>query len=503
MRILGMEITRAAPRGGAVTSSGNNDERLWNWTGGGWGTGGWWPLIIREPFSGAWQQNVELAPETLLAYHAIYACITLISNDIGKLEIRLMERDEDGIWLPVSNPAYSPVLRRPNHYQNHIQFTENWIVSKLTRGNTYGLKERDERGVVRRIYILDPENVTPVVTTGGDVYYQLNADNLSGIADWDVDWIAGVEIEGRDWEHQITVPASEMIHDRMNCIFHPLVGTSPIFACALAARHGLALEGNAASFFENGAYPGGILVAPGAISNEAADRLKRQWEEKFSGPNRGRIAVMGDGLKFEQLGLSAADSQLVEQAKFNAEIVCSVFHVPGFMLDVGRIPGYQNIEALLQFYYSQCLQSLIEAYELCMDEGLALPTDYRTELDLDGLLRMDSAALMSMLKEGVTGGLLAPNEGRRRLNLRPVLGGQTPYLQQQNYSLSALDARDRTGAAPTTITPPAAPAPPAASNPPDEPVPAQNAVSVEDMLRLGREGLVREALAPTDGARTP
>ncbi|MEM5403780.1 phage portal protein [Paraburkholderia unamae] len=490
MRILGMEITRAAPRNEVAAGGSADDERLWNWNGNG---GGWWPLIIREPFAGAWQRNIELAPETLLAFHAIYACITLISNDIGKLEIRLMRRDDDGIWLPVTNPAYAPVLRRPNSYQNHIQFTENWIMSKLTRGNTYGLKERDERGVVRRIFILDPENVLPVVTPGGDVYYQLNADNLSGIADWGIDWIEGVEVEGRDVTRQITVPASEMIHDRMNCLFHPLVGTSPIFACALAARHGLALEGGATAFFENGAMPGGVLVAPGAISNESADRLKRQWEEKFSGPNRGRIAVLGDGLKYEQIGMSAADSQLVEQAKFNAEIVCSVFHVPGFMLDIGKMPGYNNVEALLQFYYSQCLQSLIEAYELSLDEGLNLPNGYRTELDLDGLLRMDSAALMKMLKEGVTGGLLAPNEGRRRLNLRPVRGGQTPYLQQQNYSLEALDERDRG----TPLGPAAAPAAPVA--PPDQP-PAQNSVTADELLQFGRDSLTRE-VALLDGAR--
>ncbi|MEX3690610.1 phage portal protein [Paraburkholderia sp. BR14263] len=498
MKLLGLQITRAAPRNVPAPADG---QPVWDWTaGGGWrGGGGWWPLIIREPFAGAWQKNVELAPETLLAYHAIYACITLISQDIGKLDIRLMRRDDDGIWSPEQNPAYSPVFRKPNHYQNHIQFVENWIMSKLTRGNTYGLKERDDRGVVRRIYILDPENVTPLVTESGDVYYQLNADNLSGIVDWDVDWIEGVEVEGRQWDHQITVPASEIIHDRMNCLFHPLVGTSPIFACALAARHGLAIEGNSASFFENGAYPGGILVAPGPISDESAAKLKRQWEEKFSGPNRGRVAVVGDGLKYEQLGMSATDAQLVEQARINAEIVASVFHVPPFMIGIGAQPTYHNIEALAQFYYSQCLQSHIEAFELCLDEGLDLPAHYRTELDLDGLLRMDSAALMKTLVDGVGGGILAPNEGRRRLNLRPVRGGGTPYLQQQNYSLAALDERDRNNPLGTPAVPAPAPAAPAPEAPDLTPQQFED-VYQHAVCLLAEHGLAADALVPPDGA---
>ena len=39
---------------------------------------GWWPLI-RESFTGAWQQNVEFTNDTILAYNAVFACVTLIA----------------------------------------------------------------------------------------------------------------------------------------------------------------------------------------------------------------------------------------------------------------------------------------------------------------------------------------------------------------------------------------------------------------------------------------
>jgi HK97 family phage portal protein len=423
MRIFGIEITRAAK----VKPAPMDAQAVGSGVLGPFGSGGWWPLIVREPFAGAWQSNIELRPETILAYHAVYACITLISADIGKLGIRLMEQSGE-VWIETTSPAFSPVIRKPNNYQNHIQFVENWIMSKLTRGNTYVLKGRDNRGVVTALYVLDPTRVRPLVTTSGDVYYNLSADNLAGIPEGDV-----------------TVPASEIIHDRMNCLFHPLVGTSPLFACALAARQGLAIQNNSAAFFENGAQPGGVLVAPGAISDDTAKRLKEKWEENFSGVNRGRLAVLGDGLKYEPMMMTSVDAQLIEQLKMTSEIVCSVFHVPGYMVGVGQAPTYNNIEALSQNYYSQCLQSLIESFELCLDEGLALPANYRTELDLDGLLRMDTATQVKTLSDAVGGGIAAPNEARKRLNLKPVKGGQTPYMQQQNYSLAALDERDRNG----------------------------------------------------------
>ena len=44
--------------------------------------------------------------------------------------------------------------------------------------------------------------------------------------------------------------------------------------------------------------------------------------------------------------------------------------------------------------------------------------------------------------EAVKSGIKAPNEGRRRLNLPPKNGGDSPYMQQQNYSLEALARRD-------------------------------------------------------------
>jgi phage portal protein BeeE len=79
--------------------------------------GGWWS-IIREPFVGAWQRNIEWRVENLLTYSAVFACVTLIANDISKLRLRLVRQDADGIWQETESAAFSPVLRRPNRYQN-------------------------------------------------------------------------------------------------------------------------------------------------------------------------------------------------------------------------------------------------------------------------------------------------------------------------------------------------------------------------------------------------
>lgn len=402
--------------------------------------GGWFPWI-REPYAGAWQKNDEWTVDTALAYHAVYACITRIANSIGKLPLSLMEVDTDGIWSPVSVAAFSPVLRNPNRFQNHLQFKQWWITSKLIRGNAYVLKERDARNVVVRLYLLDPSLVTVLVALDGSVFYQLKPDNLNGVGQEDV-----------------TVPASEIIHDRMNCLFHPLVGISPLFAGGLAATQGQKIQRDSSIFFANGANPGGVLTAPGAIDPETAVRLQEKWTANFTGENAGKVAVMGDGLRFEPMRMSYADAQLIEQLKWTADVVCSVFGVPPFKIGMGSVPGGMKVGDLNQMYYDDALHSLIEEMEACLDEGLALPANYRTELDLDNLLRMDPATQADTLVKLVGGAISAPNEARKRLNLGPIKGGDTVYLQQQNYSLSALDERDKTNPlvkepAPAAVTP--------------------------------------------------
>lgn len=411
--------------------------------------GGWHTVF--ESFAGAWQMGVEVKRDTVLTYSAVYACVTLIASDIAKLRPKLVKLNkQSGVWTETEDARFSPVLARPNPLQNRIKFLENWVTSKLIFGNTYVLKVRDDQGVVRRLYVLDPQRVKVLVADNGDVYYEINRDNLTG-----------------QQQESVTLPASEIIHDVMVPLHHPLVGVSPIHACGLAATQGLRIQQNSARFFANGAAPSGILTATGAISNETAARLKAQWQQDFTGENIGKIAVAGDGLKFEPITIPAADAQLIEQLKWTAETVCSCFHVPAYMVGIGAPPSYNNIEALNQQYYTQCLQGLIEQIELLLDEGLGMTeakgVTLGTELDLDALLRMDTATKVKSVADSIKAGFLKPNEARAKFDLEPVKGGDTPYLQQQNYSLAALDARDSANPAPSGPSPAAAD-PPANDN---------------------------------------
>jgi HK97 family phage portal protein len=419
--------------------------------------------IIHEPFPGAWQQNRSITTDSAASYHADFACKTLIARDIAKLRVKLTEQDSDDIWSETPNPAFSPVLRRPNEYQTRNQFFETWVLSKLSRGNTYVLKVRDNRNVVVALHVLDPMRVQPLVSTDGAVFYRLSQDYLAGI-------------------DEITVPAREIIHDRFNCLFHPLIGTPPVFASGLASMLGLNAQRASALLFENASTPGGILTLPGEISQEEEQRFKEQWEMRFSRVNLGRVAVMTGGAKYEKMAMTNVEGQMVESLKWSAEVVCSVYHVPPFKVGVNPLPSHiANIQALNVEYFSQALQTHLEEIEELLDQALGIGwgVGMGTEFDTDNLLRMDSATLVTAIKDAVGAGVMAPNEGRSKLELKPVTGGDSPYLQQQNYSLEALAKRDAQDD-PFKPATPAMPQQPAAADKPAEP-PPKPAVPAKDI----------------------
>jgi HK97 family phage portal protein len=420
---------------------------------------------MREPYAGAWQEGARPEPLAgLLGFSPIYACVSRITNDVAKLSIDLKVAQDDG--TTINAPEGSPYWRfvgTPNSYQNRIQFIAYWLAMKLLHGNAYVLKVRDGRGIPIGGHLLDPRRTTPLVSPDGDVWYGIGADWLSRMPNG----AAGI-------------PASEIIHDRMNCLWHPLQGVPPLYAAALSGSLGVKIQRNASTFFSNMSRPSGMLTSPTGISDTTALRLKKEWQDNFSEGNIGKLAVAGDGLTYEPMSMAAEQSQLAEILGLTIEDVARAFGVPLYKIGAGQMPTNNNVQALNQQYYSDCLQTLIEAMELCLDEGVGVLPGYGYEFDLDGLLRMDSLTQVDVLTKSTKGGLMKPNEARLKLNLPKVDGGDAVYMQVQDTSLAALARRDKkdpaqtpNGMTPGDQAPPPAPAPPAAPAPAPAPEPTK------------------------------
>src|SRR4029453_12575441 len=93
--------------------------------------------------------------------------------------------------------------------------------------------------------------------------------------------------------------------------------------------------------------------------------------------------------------------------------------------------------------------------------GLELSPPYGTEFDIDDLIWMDMATRTKAAHEAISAGALSPNEARKKyFAVGPVPGGESPFLQNQYYSLAALAAREAAPPSGPATPPPPAPVPP-------------------------------------------
>lgn len=385
--------------------------------------------IINEPFLGAWQQNISAVPKKSDRNFAYFSCLTISSNSIGNLPPILQKKEET--WQNVDNRKYKwilDLLEKPNPNQYSIDFFTRWVLCLQQTGNVYILKKRGQDQKIKELYIMNPKFTVIKVAENGEVYYQFNPSDLAKI------------------KETITVPASEVIHHKINCLFSDLIGISPLHAALIHASNSLEMSGTLYDFYKNMAQPSGILVAPEAIDQNEALRIKNDFENNRH-KRHGSVVVMGDGMTYQSISMSAQDQQLLEILKFNSEAICACFHIPSYKI-MGNAPTYNNVEALNLEYYNNALQFIVNGIEHHLTYGLELGEFHENEnlwvkLDTKELLQMDQNTRGTFYNNAIKGGWMTPNEARISEDLLPIEGGDTVYLQQQNYSIQALNERDK------------------------------------------------------------
>ena len=418
---------------------------------------------ISESFAGSWGRHIVAeSRENLCQFSPVYACISRISSDISILRPMLMTPGKGGTKVEVtdSRSPYMPLMKRPNPYMNWIQFLSYWVTCKLLYGNAYAIKDRDSRGIVVALYPVSPRIAKPMVAPDGEVYYAFSGDNLARIPNGEA-----------------ALPASEVVHDRMNCLFdHALVGVPPIYAAAASGTLGMRIQANSEKFFANMSRPSGHLSFANKVDDDQLKLLKKQFEEGFSGGNLGRLLVTGGGAEYAPMAIAAEQSQLVEQMKVAVEDVARCFGMPLHKIQAGTMPTYTNIAAYNQQYLDDCLKVHIEPFERLMTDEVVMKEEYSVELDLSGFLRMDPKTRAERLQILVQCGVFSPNEARLSENLPPVDGGDQPLLQQQMWQIGQLANRPPPDDTPSN--------PPASQEPePEEPDDQEDEDAAEEEAR--------------------
>lgn len=388
-----------------------------------------------------WQQGYSPRREGPTAMAE--ACVSAYAQTVAMCPGSHWRLRDDGGRDRMTGSALTRVLRRPNAYQSISDFLLMLVSQALYTGNSYALALRNDRNEPTELHLFDPRTSRPLVGEDGSVFYHLE----------------GNELVERMLGGPVRVPARDVLHLRLHCPEHPLVGVSPITAAALQAATADAALAQQIAFFRNQSRPSFVLATDQVLSKEQVQDLRARWEEQAKGLAAGGTPILTAGLKPMPLGVSAADAQLMALLRMSDQTVATALRVPLVLVGLSPNGPQGSTESLMSFWLASGLGFMLNHVEEALGVlfGLRGQPDEYVELDVQALLRPAYKDRIEALARGVQGGLIAPNEGRRELELPAAPYGDEPRVQQQVVPLSAWAERPKPK--PPTAPEPAPPAP--------------------------------------------
>ncbi len=215
-----------------------------------------------------------------------------------------------------------------------------------------------------------------------------------------------------------------------------LIGYSPIAMAKNAIGMSLATEEYGATFFANGANPGGVLEHPGVIKD--IQRVKDSWNSAYQGSgNAHKVAVLEEGMKFQAIGIPPEQAQFLETRKFQINEIARIFRVPPHMVGDLEKSSFSNIEQQSLEFVKYTLDPWVVRWEQSLQQVLFLPSEKTTlfiKFNVDGLLRGDYQSRMNGYATGRQNGWMSANDIRELedMNRIPVEEGGDLYLVNGN-----------------------------------------------------------------------
>jgi HK97 family phage portal protein len=325
------------------------------------------------------------------------------------------ERTVDG-RTKVDTPLWYLLNESPSPAWTAATMFEWWARCNALRGDAVSQIQRDRNGNATGFLQWHPDRVQ-IETKAGQLhyYFQPKDGKAFGLFADDVLHIPG---EGFNGEHSLSV---------IQHAAHQSIGIA------------LAADDFSGKFYRNGASPKHLITAPGKMDEPLIEQLKNQYGEKYTGPeNVGKPMVLTEGLKIEQLSMSAVDAELLESRKYQVIDIARAFGIPPFMIGAQETSTSwgTGIEQQTLGFVKFTLQAYLNRIEQELNRKLFATPKYFVEFNLDGLLRGDSKAESEYLRQAIGGsqgpGWMTANEVRRLKNQPPIAGGDTRYVPKGN-----------------------------------------------------------------------
>lgn len=363
---------------------------------------------------------------TAMQTTAVYACVRILAEAVASLPLHVYEyQDDGGKKLVHDHPLYYLLHDEPNPEMTSFVFRETLMSHLLIWGNAYAQIIRDGAGRVLGLYPLLPDKMDVQRDDKGNIYYvySRNSDENPVFKEY-----GNIRLKAEDVLH---IPGLG---------FDGLIGYSPIAMAKNAVGMTLACEEYGASFFANGANPGGVLEHPGVLKDPS--KVRESWNSVYRGVNNAhKIAVLEEGMKYQQIGIPPEEAQFLETRKFQINEIARLYRIPPHMVGDLDKSSFSNIEQQSLEFVKYTLDPWVIRWEQSLQRSLLLPGEkgkYFIKLNVDGLLRGDYQSRMNGYAVGRQNGWFSANDIREMENMNPIPDEEGGNLYLINGAMTKL-----------------------------------------------------------------
>lgn len=307
---------------------------------------------------------------TAMQTTAVYVCVRILSEAVASLPIHVYRYKDGGKEMVCDHPLYTLLHDEPNPEMTSFVFRETLMSHLLIWGNAYAQIIRNGKGEALSLYPLLPNKMSVERDSNGVLYYVYSRytdenPNMKKMGD-------------------ITLRQEDVLHIS-GLGFDGLIGYSPIAMARNAVGMTMACEEYGAGFFANGANPGGVLEYPGVLKDPV--KVRDSWNAVYRGTtNAHKIAVLEEGMKYQQIGIPSEEAQFLEFVKYT-------------------------------------LDPWVIRWEQALKKSLFLPEEKKEffiKLNVDGLLRGDYQSRMNGYAIGRQNDWLSTNDIREMEDMNPL-----------------------------------------------------------------------------------
>lgn len=367
-------------------------------------------LIERPAFLNEAQPLAKESDYLHAALGWVYACVSVISDEIALIDLHLYKKTKNGPEEVVDNPVLD-LLNKANDFTTKFDLFWNTQQYLELAGEAPWFLVRAENKTIVDILLLRPDLLT--VVPGTDKF-----------------------VEGYKYRTQqgksIPLKAEDVIFLKYPDPTRAFRGKGTLQAAAKVVDIDNFSEDYNRNFFYNSAVPGSILKTDSKLTEETKKYLKHQMKKLYKGVDKAhQTMVLESGLSWEPMQVSQKDMDFLEQQKFSRDKILGIFRVPRTAIGITDDVNRANAEATDYVFAKRTVKPKMQRLIEQLNEFL-LPQFAGTEnmyLSYTDPVPENIEVRLKENESGLKNGYLTINEARENEGLNGIgTAGDKIYL---------------------------------------------------------------------------